>query len=156
METEIRSVMVPVDRGELLIPNATVAEVIGYSQPEALEDAPDWLLGMVMWHGWQVPAVSFPVLAGMGSKEPIGGARFCVTKTLLDTARMPYLAVLAQGFPRLTTVTASNLIEVEDESTALGVLSRVTVGEREAIIPDLERLAQLTAHAAFGELPLTE
>lgn len=156
METEIRSVMVPTEGGDLLVPNATVAEVIGYSQPEVLEDAPDWLLGMVMWHGWQVPAVSFPVLAGVSSREPVGGARLCVTKTMLDTARMPYLAILAQGFPRLTTVTEANMVESEQETPALGVLGRVTVGEREAIVPDLERLAQLTAHAAFGELPLAE
>lgn len=156
METEIRSVMVPMAGGDLLIPNATVAEVIGYSQPEALEDAPDWVLGIVMWHGWQVPAISFSKLADLSESEPVGGARFCITKTLLDNTRMPYLAILAQGFPRLTTVTDTNLTEVDTNSTALGVLGKVIVGDREAIVPDLERLAQLTAHAAFGDLPLTE
>jgi len=40
-ETEIRSVMVPLTGVEILIPNATVAEVIGYSEPEPISDAAD-------------------------------------------------------------------------------------------------------------------
>jgi chemosensory pili system protein ChpC len=31
----------------------------------------------------------------------------------------------------------------------------VTVNEEEAIVPDLDRLGHLVAHAAFGALPLT-
>jgi iron complex outermembrane receptor protein len=43
---EIRGVMVPVTEGRLLLPNATVAEVISYTKPEPVSGAPTWLLGL--------------------------------------------------------------------------------------------------------------
>ena len=39
---EIRGVMIPVTGGRVLLPNATVAEVITYTAPEKIEGAPAW------------------------------------------------------------------------------------------------------------------
>ena len=36
-ETEIRSVLVPVTEAELLVPNASIAEIVGYTTPEPIE-----------------------------------------------------------------------------------------------------------------------
>ncbi len=154
-DTEIRSVMVPLTGTHILIPNATVAEVVGYTDPEPVQDAPEWLLGTFLWRGWQVPLVSFSVLTESAEREPATGGRFCITKTLIDNDRMPYIAILAQGFPRLTTITEDNLTEVPSESKPIAVAGRVIVDSTEAYIPDLDRLAHLVAHAAFGALPLT-
>ncbi len=38
---------------------------------------------------------------------------------------------------------------------AIAVAGRVMLDENPAIIPDLDRLAHLVAHAAFGALPLS-
>ena len=61
---EIRGVMIPVTGGRVLLPNATVAEVITYSQPESVANAPKWLLGRLSWRGWRLPLFSFPMLTG--------------------------------------------------------------------------------------------
>ena len=37
---EIRGVMIPVTGGRVLLPNATVAEVITYAEPERIANAP--------------------------------------------------------------------------------------------------------------------
>jgi len=42
---EIRGLMIPVTGTKVLLPNATVAEVITYSVPEKIAGAPPWLLG---------------------------------------------------------------------------------------------------------------
>jgi len=154
-EKEIRSVMVPVTGTQLLIPNASVAEVISYSEPDPVTDAPDWLLGTFVWRGWQVPAISFTTLSGDSPNENTSGARLCILKALSDHGKMPYLAILAQGFPRLTTVTETNLVEEETEAGTIAVVGRVIIGDRQALVPDLERLGHLVAHATFGALPLT-
>lgn len=157
-EKEIRSVMVPITGHELLIPNASVAEVISFSEPAPSQNAPEWLLGTFVWRGWQVPAISYASLAGLTDpevRENTSGARLCIVKSLIENAKMPYLALLAQGFPRLTTVTETNLVEVDTEMGNIAVTGKVVIGDREALVPDLERLAQLVAHAAFGTLPLT-
>lgn len=154
-DTEIRSVMVPLAQAHLLIPNATVAEVVGYSSPEPVSDGPDWLLGTFLWRGWQVPLVSFAALTESDEAEPVSNARLCITKTLIDNERMPYIAILAQGFPRLTTITPENITEVPMQTKPIAVAGKVIVESTEAFIPDLDRLAHLVAHAAFGALPLT-
>jgi chemosensory pili system protein ChpC len=154
-ETEIRSVLVPVTGEEMLLPNATVAEMVGFTDPDPIPEAVDWVLGTILWHGWQVPVISFSRLIETTEQEDLKGARICILKTLIDTDRMPYMAVVTQGHPRLVTVTADIFEEVETESNPIAVAGRVEVDGREAIIPDLDRLGHLVAHAAFGALPLT-
>jgi chemosensory pili system protein ChpC len=154
-ETEIRSVMVPVTNGELLLPNASVAEIVGYGEPEPIDQAPAWLLGNVLWHGWQVPVMSFGVLTEQLDSEPVDGAKICVTKSLVSNERMPYIGLLAQGFPRLVTVTEAVLTEVPQASSHIAIAGKVIIGDREALVPDLDRIGQLVAHAAYGALPVS-
>lgn len=153
-ETEIRSVLVPVTEAELLLPNASIAEIVGYTAPEPIEQAPEWLLGNILWHGWQVPVVSFGVLTEQQESESVEGAKICVSKSLIDNERMPYIGILGQGFPRLVTVTESALTEVPDSSTHIAIAGKAIIGDREAWVPDLDRIGQLVAHAAFGALPI--
>ncbi len=154
-DIEIRSVMVPVSGLYLLLPNATVAEVVGYSAPEPVPGSAEWLLGTMMWRGWQVPLISFARLIDQSQTESTQGSRICITKSLINNEKMPYIGILSQGHPRLITVTDENFTEVTTEGNPIGVAGQVTVNEREAIVPDLDRLGHLVAHAAFGALPLT-
>jgi len=153
-DSEIRSVLVPIHDAELLMPNAAIAEIVGYNRPDPIEQAPDWLLGNILWHGWQVPVVGFSVLIEQAESEPVEGAKICVTKGLIGHERMPYIGVLAQGFPRLVTVTETALTEVPDSSSHIAVAGKAIIGEREALVPELDRLGQLVAHAAYGALPV--
>ena len=41
----IRGVLIQVADARLLLPNATIAEVLSYADPDRVENAPDWLLG---------------------------------------------------------------------------------------------------------------
>ena len=40
----IRGVLIQVADARLLLPNATIAEVLSFANPEPLENAPGWLL----------------------------------------------------------------------------------------------------------------
>ncbi|MGY6553689.1 MAG: chemotaxis protein CheW [Wenzhouxiangella sp.] len=154
-EAEIRSVIVPLTGMEMLVPNATVAEVINFTEPQAVSDTPDWMMGTILWRGWQVPLISYAVLAEAVAAESTRNARICVTKSLIGNARMPYFAILAQAFPRLTTITATDMVELASDTKPIAVAGRVVLGEREVVVPDLDRLGHLVAHAAFGSLPVT-
>lgn len=154
-EPEIRSVLVPVTDAELLLPNASIAEIVAYSVPERIEQGPEWLLGNILWHGWQVPVVSFGMLTEQQATESVEHAKICVSKSLIDNDRMPYIGILAQGFPRLVTVTESVLTEVPDSGTHIAIAGKAIIGDREALVPELDRIGQLVAHAAFGALPIS-
>lgn len=136
---EIRCVLVPVGNLRLLLPNATVAEVITQSKPEPVAGAPEWLLGRIAWRGWRVPLVSFAQLAGAGEGDSELSVRVAVLKALGGDPRLPFVAVLTQGFPRLTTLNAELIIPTHDGSALPpGVRAQVLVRDDVAVIPDLE------------------
>lgn len=135
---DIRGLMVTVSNGRVLIPNANVSEIITAATPDPVENAPEWLLGRVRWRGWRVPLFSFSILAGLAQKEGALNAKVTVLKALSGNPRMPYVALLCLGFPRLTTVTPDILVPTEDMGIEIpGVLGRVLVRDDQAFIPDL-------------------
>ena len=146
----IRGVLIQVADARLLLPNATIAEVLSYATPEPLADAPDWLLGRIRWRGWQLPLMSFSRFAGIAEEEGGLGSKVIVLKALGGNPRQPYFAMLTQGFPRLVTVTESTLATLDDDGALpAGVLARVRLGENEAMVPDLAALEQ-RVHAALA------
>lgn len=136
---EIRGVLIPISSGRVLLPSATVAEVITYSAPEAIADAPQWLLGRLSWRGWRLPLFSFAQLAGVIDEESLSNARVVVLKTLNNNLKLPFIAMLAQGFPRLTTITPEFLVVVEQDAAklAIGVQAQIFIHDERAVIPDL-------------------
>lgn len=138
---DIRGVTIPVTEGRVLLPNACVSEVITYGDPQPLPEAPDWVLGAINWRGWRMPLFSMAQLAQTAEAEPTSGAKVAVLKAFGGVYRMPYMAMLAQGFPRLTTITAENLLlDGAPEGLPEGVLYRVSIEDQSSIIPDLSAI----------------
>ncbi|MGL6290240.1 MAG: chemotaxis protein CheW [Silanimonas sp.] len=148
-QNDIRGVMIAVGGGgRLLLPNANVAEVISYSEPERVEGSPDWLLGVARWRGWRLPVLSFPQLVGWPSDAVQLGAKVAVLKALGGNPRLPYFAVVSTGFPRLVSVARDRLLPIEDmREHPLGVQARVQLGEDIAVIPDLMTVELLVDEA---------
>ncbi|MBN8717171.1 chemotaxis protein CheW [Thermomonas sp.] len=138
----IRGVLIQVAQARLLLPNATIAEVLSFATPEPVENTPAWLLGRIRWRGWQLPLLSFSRFAGLAEEQGGLGSKVVVLKALGGDARRPYFALLTQGFPRLVTVTEAALATLEAEGEVLppGVLARVRLNEDAAVVPDLETL----------------
>ncbi len=136
---EIRCVLVPIGDLRMLLPNATIAEVITQSAPEPVEGAPHWLLGRITWRGWRVPLVSFTRLAGRADGDGELMMRVAVLKALGGDPKLPFIAVQTQGFPRLTTLNAELIIPTHDgKGLPPGVRAHVLVRDDVAVIPDLE------------------
>ena len=147
-QTEIRGLMITVTNGRVLLPNANVTEIITYSTPEPIENAPPWLLGRTRWRGWRVPLVSFSVLAGLAPKEGGVNAKVTVLKALGGNPKMPFLAMVAQGFPRLTTISAETMVGAgEGDEHAVGIAHTVLVRDDHAIVPDLVGIERLISDA---------
>ena len=146
----IRGVLIQVAEARLLLPNATIAEVLSYAAPDPVADAPDWLLGRIRWRGWQLPLVSFSRFAGLAEEQGGLGSKVIVLKALGGNPKRPYFALLTQGFPRLVTVTEATLAMLDDDGELpAGVLARVRLGENDAVVPDLVALEQ-RLHAALA------
>ena len=147
-QTEIRGLIINVTNGRILLPNANVTEIITLGEPEPIENSPPWLLGRTRWRGWRVPLISFSMLAGLAPREGSVKVKVTVLKALGGNPKLPYLAVVAQGFPRLTTISSETLVTTDaDEERAPGVAYTVMVRDDPAIVPDLIGIERMISEA---------
>ncbi len=145
---EIRGVMIQVGDDRLLLPNATVAEVLAKVPVEPVEDAPDWLPGRIDWHGWQVPLVKFATLAGLQEDAAGRGNRVIVLKARGGDEALPYFGLLTASFPQLVSVPRDSLLaDASEDDLPRGIQMRVLLGEQSAMLPDLELVERMVAQA---------
>lgn len=137
---DIRGVLIQIAGSQLLLPNAATVEVLSYADPEPIENAPDWLLGQIRWRGWRLPLVSYARIAGTHTEGAAIGTKVIVIKALGGDPKMPYFALVAQGFPRLVTITRENMIFDSEhlESLPDGIKLRVLFNDDTALVPDLD------------------
>ena len=154
---DIRGVLIQVAKARLLLPNATIAEVLSYAPPEPFDGGPDWLLGRIRWHGWKVPLVAFSALAGIADERPGLGSKVVVLKALGEdtpgtSGRAPYFAIVAQGFPRLVTVSRAGLgLDEDQDDLPHGVQARVLHNDDLALLPDLVAVEASIAAAVSSQ-----
>ena len=135
---ELVTFLMPITNKYLLLPNVTVAEIIHHRVPKQPDDMPTWYLGMLEWRGQKVPMVSFEAL----NEEPFqAGAQrqnIAVLNGISALEKLPFLAVLTQGAPRLLRITSEEIsaIETEDKHGPAELMTVSANGER-ASIPDL-------------------
>ncbi len=136
---DVRGVLIQIEGARLLLPNATISEVLSYADPEPVENAPAWLLGRIRWRGWQLPLVSFSRIAGLAEEQGGLGSKVAILKALGGDAKLPHFAMLTQGFPRLVTVSREALVLDTEEGGELpnGVQARVLLNDDAALIPDI-------------------
>lgn len=148
---EIRSIVAPLTYGHVLLPNIAVAELMDFTLPEPLKRAPDWVLGELVWNGWQVPIISFEHLISDSDANTVTSkARILLIKTLGESTQVNYIGLVIQGLPRLKKINTNNLIEKMVEELPDAVFSEITIDDMDAMIPELGTLTRLVEEAAYG------
>ncbi|MES9812287.1 MAG: chemotaxis protein CheW [Candidatus Thiodiazotropha sp.] len=139
---EVRSVLIPLHELQLLLPNAVIAEVIGYQEPESVERGkPDWFVGSTIWRGVVIPIVSFEGMLGARVVIPGHRGRIMVMNTLNQQQKLTHIGLVVQAIPSLVRVSADNVIPLnsEDELDPL-IKQRVELDMNPAMIPDLDEI----------------
>jgi len=145
----IHCLTIPLQDETALLPNAAIAEVIGYKQPAPIDDAPEWFLGFIEWREKRVPIISFEAFSGKNIESAKKDSRIAVLNTLNGNAQLPYVGILAQGIPSLAIVQEEGLENKggTDENRP-SVAAVVELGGIEAVIPNIDeielRLKQLS------------
>lgn len=138
----VHCLLIPLHKETLLLPNAAVAEVIAYSDPEPIPDAPDWLHGWLSWRDRKVPLISFEVASGRKVPSDIQRQRIAVLNTLNSNPRVPYIAVLIQDIPRLHLVQPDTITERNDVNPRQSITAQLLADGEPVIVPDLDDLEQ--------------
>lgn len=135
----LHCLLIPLQEVKILLPNTAVAEVIAYASPEAVENAPNWLLGNIVWREEKVPLLSFELLVG---KQEQAISRIAVLNTLNGNPDLPYMALSIQGIPQLRLVQESGLVVTESDSETDAVAASIDFAGESVLIPDLDALEQ--------------
>lgn len=140
---QVYCLLVPVRGGLLLIPNATVSEIIGYTKPTTIDNTPAWILGQITWRNYQLPLISFESVNGNEVVTARAGNRVLVVNTLSNNSQLPYFGLVSQGIPQLRMIDPNVVAINEKVSTNdLCVASHVLVNGQPAIIPNIDELEQ--------------
>lgn len=151
-KTEVYSFMIPIINSNILLPNSSIAEVVPYNNVElfsATDEKPNWFLGHLLWRGQPIPLISIDMIMGESDPQANKRARIAISHSLNSNRALPYMAIVVQGIPRLSHVTADNIEGVETDA----ILSeaekfRVTVDNIGASIPDLDKLEAMILEAS--------
>ena len=110
-----------------------------------------WLLGEMVWRGWQVPVISYEQLVNRGdSNTATSKARILIVKTLGESTQLNYIGLVIQGLPKLKKISTDNLIEAPDDELPDSVFSLVTIDNITAFIPELGELTLSVEEAAYN------
>ncbi|HKK04749.1 MAG TPA: chemotaxis protein CheW [Gammaproteobacteria bacterium] len=136
----VHCLLLPMGNRPVLLPNAAVAEIVAYNEPEALAGSPDWLLGMVTWRDRRVPLISFEVATGDTFAPPNAVSRIAVVNTLSGNQRLPYIGILTQAIPQLRLVNDDNTKPHEGAPTESSVAAVVEINGEVVAVPDIDDL----------------
>ena len=137
----VHCLKIPLHENSAVLPNAAVAEVIAFSEPAAVDDAPEWFLGYMTWRDLKVPMISLEAASGDGLVSR-SGPRIAVLNTLNSNPRVPYIAILLQGVPSLTQL-QPDLVEWNEDKQSennSSVAGYIVMGGEAAMIPDIDDL----------------
>ena len=143
---EVYSLMIPTVNNHILLPNSNVAEIVPFSNVELFKDdvdMPRWFLGHLIWRGQEIPLISLDIIRGESDPQANKRSRVAVAHTLNANKELPYIAIVVQGIPRLSHVTAENLSVMQDEVLSEAEQIRVQIDTVSASIPNLDKLEEM-------------
>ena len=141
---QLYCVLIALADDTLLLPNAAVAETVGQEGLMVNEAEPRWVAGELEWNRRSLTALRFETLNGAGALPLTRRARLVVLQALdAETTAAP-IALVAQSYPHLITVTRDAIASLPLRATddPEFVLARVRVGNSEALIPNLDALRE--------------
>ena len=144
---DIRGVMLPLHGTMLILPNVTVAEVIGYRNPDPVMNAPAWLMGSVNWRQHKMPVISFEFFVHKEAAAPGYRSRIALCHNLQGNADIPFIGIMCSSIPRLVRVNSETITEPMLLNSLMPemTLKQITYKGDEAWIPDIEALGKASA-----------
>src|SRR5688500_5074016 len=97
---QIHALAIPTRAGSLLVPSATIAEVVNVSALTPLPLSPGWVMGAIGWRSLAVTVVSFEALLGGAATAPVAGSKVVVFYPLAGRPQTEFFAVLSSAEPR--------------------------------------------------------
>jgi chemotaxis signal transduction protein len=98
--SRLHALEIPLRDLALLVPSATIAEIVTLTRLTPLPFAPPWAIGVVPWRTLAVPVVSFEALLGRAPAAPAASSKIVVFYPLTGRREWEFFGVLTVSEPR--------------------------------------------------------
>ena len=140
-DSVVRTQLIPLEGMQLVLPNTCIAEVISYQEPEAIEGAPDWLLGSVGWRGIYIPVISFEAMNGVAAGQHQKSSQITVLNGISGNDDICFYGVITQGIPRLLSLNQDAISTISKPETTLPFsIQQTLIDDQPAVIPNQEKI----------------
>lgn len=100
----------------VLVPSASVAEMVSAEGARNAVDMPDWYVATMRWHNEDIPIVSFEAASGEKIKEVNQNTQIAMIYTASEGgSKYPYIGLVVSGVPHVTQFSRDQII-VDPES----------------------------------------
>ncbi|HEU5338304.1 MAG TPA: chemotaxis protein CheW [Sulfuricaulis sp.] len=137
----LHSLEVPLDGSTLLVPSASVAEVINMQKLAPVPFGEPWLHGAIGWRTLAVPVISIEMLFGAPAMTRIDAAKIVIFYPLSGRKDWEFFAVFATAEPRPQVLDGSQPVAKSSELLdSPYIAAGLKVDGRLMLIPDFEAL----------------
>jgi len=144
MSEEIKCIILKINGDELLMPNASVAEIIPIKNIINVANKPGWMLGYLDWRGNSVPLISFEAMGGVRMPSlATGNVKAAILFSIGEDNQFPYLSILMQDTPKTISVKEEDLLSNMEENNHPAVEESVMLGDESYSIINLEKLESI-------------
>ena len=145
-DEQIQCVLLPQFDTTLLLPLASVVEVIEGQNLDIVVDLQGGVIGKMTWRGWTVPLVSFEAASNSQIPKFNSESKAVILHSLADDQARPYIGLTVQGNPTSMSIRGDQLKVISSTGGSDFVQSKVWINtETEAIIPDIAMLVTYTS-----------
>lgn len=144
MSEEIKCVILKINGDELLMPNASVAEIIPIKNIINVANKPGWMLGYLDWRGNSVPLISFEAMGGVRMPSlATGNVKAAILFSIGEDSQFPYLSILMQDAAKTISVKEEDLLSNMEENNHPAVEEKVMLGDESYSVINLEKLESI-------------
>ena len=139
---DLACLLVPMQGRILLLPSVSVAEMVPFTSVSPVKDSPRWLLGNYHWRERSLPLISFEEINGDTRPDLQSQCRVAVLNNTGVSEKLPFVAIMTQGIPRMTRVSENELQPLKEAQLKPYELMLATLDGEAVVIPNIAALEQ--------------
>ena len=144
MSEEIKCVILKINGDELLMPNASVAEIVPIKNIINVANKPGWMLGYLDWRGHSVPLISFEAMGNVRMPSlATGSVKAAILFSIGEDSNLPFLSILMQDAPTVVNVKEEDIISNKEEITHPAIEDKVMMADGTYSIVNIEKLESI-------------
>jgi chemosensory pili system protein ChpC len=145
----IKSIILTLKNELVVVPNASVAEIISVQDVREVENSPRWMLGKARWRGVEVPVVSYEAAGGDDVQAVNINTQVAVMYSVSEDSEHAYIGLAMHGVPHVSTFSRDQIRTDENVSSDHPMVAqKVRINGAAAGILDLFAIDEMLQQAA--------